>query len=379
MRRTEVPSKNLIAIQILRCLAALLVVVHHSHFSIRFFEHTYWSEGAALSRAVHYPSWANHLDAGVDIFFCISGFIMCMLADRARSNNRRSFIVDRFARILPPYWLFTTIIIAVYLVSPRFNAGELTGDWGYNAVRIVKSLFLIPQNKMPVLKVGWTLVHEFLFYYFVALLIFFKQGQRTALFMAVAAAAGIVLCLVGTDVFYGYWLSPFYVEFFLGALVYRIYDRISYRYPGVQLTIAFFLYFVVSALLEAYQPFVLHTLIRMFGFGTMGFFLISGLMGLDAKYKMEMYFLPRLLARIGDASYSLYLSHWFVLSFLGRFAVLIPGAPVFLIIIWHIGAIVTAVVFAVLFAEHVELAFHRKLLNYLKSRRKDAVHVDCAR
>jgi exopolysaccharide production protein ExoZ len=178
MKQTS--SGNLIAIQILRCFAALLVVVWHSHISIRLFSQDYWPDGDYLFRALHYPSWANHLYAGVDLFFCISGFIMSMLADRTKWANAGAFIIDRFARILPPYWFFTIAVIAVYLLNPRFNIGGLTGSWGQDALPILKSFLLVPQDQQPVLGVGWTLIHEFLFYYLVAILIFLKQGQRIA-------------------------------------------------------------------------------------------------------------------------------------------------------------------------------------------------------
>jgi exopolysaccharide production protein ExoZ len=369
------PSGNLIAIQILRCVAALLVVVWHSQLSIKLFTRNYWSEGDSLFRALHFPSFANHLSVGVDIFFCISGFIMSMLAARTKSANAGSFIVDRFVRILPPYWLFTTIVIAVYLVNPGFNFGEFTGEAGQDAVRIVESFLLAPQDKNPVLGVGWTLVHEFLFYYLVALLIFLKQGQRVAAFLAAAAGVGVLLCLDGANPFYGYGLSPYYVEFFAGALAYRIYERTSSIYPEAQCAIAVSLYFGVSAVLDAFQASTSHMLIQVFGFGLVGFLLISGIMGVDAKYELTKFSAARLLARVGDASYSLYLSHWFVLSSIGKIAVLFSDAPVYLVAIWQVAAIASAVLFAVLFAEYVELPFHRRLLNHLKCRRKKAAIV----
>jgi peptidoglycan/LPS O-acetylase OafA/YrhL len=149
----QASTNKLISIQILRCLAALMIVGFHSNSPISHFSHAYWRWSDDLFMAAHYPSWANHLPAGVDIFFCISGFVMSMLADRARSTNARSFIVDRFARLLPPYWLFTMIPIAVYLVSPCFDFGS-TGDCGHDAARIVKSFFSIPQNRTPILGVA---------------------------------------------------------------------------------------------------------------------------------------------------------------------------------------------------------------------------------
>jgi len=47
----------------------------------------------------------------------------------------------------------------------------------------------------------------------------------------------------------------------------------------------------------------------------------------------------RLLARIGDASYSLYLLHWFVLSFLGKIGGHFSNASTLHIILWHIVAV----------------------------------------
>ena len=376
----ETSFGNLIAIQILRCLAALLVVVWHSHLSIKLFAQYYWSDGDYLFRALHYPFWANHLYAGVDIFFCISGFIMSMLAARAKWADAGAFIIDRFARILPPYWFFTIVVIAVYLVSPRFNIGVLTGDWGQDASRIVKSFLLVPQYKGPVLGVGWTLIHEFLFYYLVALLIFLKQGQRIAPILAAIAGVGVALSLGGANLLYGYGLSPYYVEFFAGALAYRVQHKTSSFYPEAQCAIAIALYFGVSAVIDIYHAFSMPSLIQVFGFGLMGFLLISGMMGVDAKYDLKNFAPARLLARIGDGSYSLYLSHWFVLSFIGKFAALVPGAPLPFVVIWQVAAISTAIVFAILFAEHLELPFHRRLLNHLKSRRRAAlgVHIDHA-
>jgi peptidoglycan/LPS O-acetylase OafA/YrhL len=369
-------SGNLIAIQILRCLAALLVVVWHSHLSIKLFAHDYWPEdGDFIFRASHYPFWASHLAAGVDIFFCISGFIMSMLAVRTSRASAGAFIIDRFARILPPYWFFTTVVIAVYLFNPRFNIGGLTGDFRQDVSLVVKSFLLVPQDKGPVLGPGWTLIHEFLFYYLVAIIIFLKQGQRMVLILAAIAGVGVALSFGGVTILDGYGLSPFYAEFFAGALAYRVHHKTSSFFPEAQCAIAIALYFGISALIDI---FLLPSYIQVFGFGLMGFILISGMIGIDAKYDLKRFSPTRLFARIGDASYSLYLSHWFVLSLIGKFAALVPGAPFPFVVIWQIAAIASAVFFAVLFAEHIELPFHRVLLNRLKSHRAVVVSKDKA-
>jgi exopolysaccharide production protein ExoZ len=352
----DAKSGNLIAIQILRCLAACMVVIFHSDISMRLFSQYYWPD----------RSWTSHLYFGVDVFFCISGFIMTMLAARTEWADAGTFIINRFARLLPPYWLFTIVIVAVYLVSPHFNMGGLTGDWELDVSRVVKSFLLIPQDKPPVLGLGWTLIHEFLFYYLVTVLIFLRQGQWIAPFLAAIAVVSAALSLGNIKLLYGYGLSPYYVEFFAGALAYRLHSRISSFYPEAQCAIAISLYFGVSALID---PFSALSLVQVFGLGLMGFLLISGTIGVDAKYNLKKFAPARLLARIGDGSYSLYLSHWIVLSFIGKLAAMVPGAPLPFMIAWHVTAIFSAIIFSILFAEYIELPFHKRLLNHLKSGR----------
>jgi peptidoglycan/LPS O-acetylase OafA/YrhL len=358
-------------------LAALLVVVWHSHLSIKLFTHDYWPEdGDYIFRALHYPFWANHLAAGVDIFFCISGFIMTMLVTRTGRVNASAFIIDRFVRILPPYWLLTTVVIAVYLLNSRFNIGGLTGIFRQDVSLIVKSFLLIPQDRNPILGPGWTLIHEFLFYYLVAIIIFLSLRRRIALILAAVAAVAVALSFDGIIVLYGYGLSPFYVEFFAGALAYRVHHKTSFLFPEAQFAIAIALYLCVSALIDV---FLLPLYVQVFGFGLMGFFLISGMIGIEVKYDLKRFSPMRLLARVGDASYSLYLSHWFVLSLIGKLAAFVPGAPLPFVVIWQVVAIASAVIFAVLFAEYIELPFHKSLLNRLKSHREIALPEDTAK
>jgi exopolysaccharide production protein ExoZ len=71
--------------------------------------------------------------------------------------------------------------------------------------------------------------------------------------------------------------------------------------------------------------------------------------------------------RIGDASYTLYLSHWFVLSIMGKLLGLVPASPVGIVAAWHLLSILTAIVLAVWMAERVELPAHRQLLRWFRS------------
>jgi Acyltransferase family len=115
------PGRRIVSIQYLRALAALAVVVFHAD-----------------------PN-AFTGQAGVDIFFVISGYIMWMIA---RSEPTiLNFISARVTRIVPLYWL-ATMIMSLHLHAP--------------ADAVAKSMLFIPfigeQGRIwPVLVPGWTL------------------------------------------------------------------------------------------------------------------------------------------------------------------------------------------------------------------------------
>ena len=64
---------------------------------------------------------------GIDLFFAISGFIMCYVTARSDPN----FFLKRMIRIAPLYWLGTLAVFAIALVMPallnssKANLGQL--------------------------------------------------------------------------------------------------------------------------------------------------------------------------------------------------------------------------------------------------------------
>ncbi len=86
MNKLVSKHENFPSVQILRALAALLVVIWHSHLAIKIFANNYWTSdiaghGQSASIIGFFP--LHYLYIGVDIFFVISGFIMAMLIERA--------------------------------------------------------------------------------------------------------------------------------------------------------------------------------------------------------------------------------------------------------------------------------------------------------
>src|SRR5262245_28342455 len=96
------PARPLATVQALRGVAAAMIVAQHACFE-------------AGLRRVTFPF---HL--GVEIFFVISGFIMVYTSRHAfgRTDAWPAFARRRVIRIVPTYWLYTTLLLVAALVVP---------------------------------------------------------------------------------------------------------------------------------------------------------------------------------------------------------------------------------------------------------------------
>jgi peptidoglycan/LPS O-acetylase OafA/YrhL len=143
----------------LRALAALGVVVHHS-----------WQYSGRSPAGL--GLWWQQLALGVALFFCLSGFLVYapwarVALDRtARIPRLGRFYALRAARILPLYWL--TIVAAVAVLHGTGH-WRLVDDWR------LAGFAVLAQNYVPSLagKLNpptWTLVVEASFYVLVPLI-----------------------------------------------------------------------------------------------------------------------------------------------------------------------------------------------------------------
>lgn len=130
----------------------------------------------------------------------------------------------------------------------------------------------------------------------------------------------------------------------------------------LQLVLAAVGYIGLSALLDSGLPDALYALVRPLSSGLVSFFLIIGLMGADRERSITTTLPRAVMMRIGNASYTFYLVHWFVLSIMGKLIGVVPRRPLMALAAWHVLSILTAIVVAVVLAQKIELPFHRYLL-----------------
>ncbi|MEQ6343181.1 acyltransferase family protein [Vibrio cyclitrophicus] len=130
----------LLSIQYLRGVAAILVLMTHASYKM------YVLSGSDNSNF----SIGN---AGVDLFFIISGFIICLSLDKQKIGPAR-FFINRIVRIIPMYWILTIVVLLVYL----FNPGIVNSSGGETS--IMGSFTLIPGDYKYLINNGWTLSSE---------------------------------------------------------------------------------------------------------------------------------------------------------------------------------------------------------------------------
>jgi exopolysaccharide production protein ExoZ len=289
LRQMGKAAPDVPVVQYLRGIAATMVIVAHSADQI----------GSAASVV------SNVGTAGVDIFFVISGFIMTYTT-AMRSYSRAGFIWRRIVRIVPIYWAVTCLAAVTVTIVPF-----LFKDTVFTWPEFLTSLFFIPlQNPAvddiaPLLKLGWTLNYEMFFY---LLFCAFLPWRTSVRIVAIGAVFGVAYWLAPTHwapfVFYG---RPITFEFILGSFAGWLFvSGLLLPRPlgiaGVVVSLWFFVWgasFAPQNLLYCGVP-------------------AAGIVISLLTLQRGMTRINKLLHTVGDASYSIYCTHLFLVMAIAK-------------------------------------------------------------
>jgi peptidoglycan/LPS O-acetylase OafA/YrhL len=262
---------------------------------------------------------------GVDIFFVVSGFIMCYIA----SFDDRNFLLKRIFRIVPVYWLGTLGAYCLATFFPRLLPST-SSHWG----DLLKSLFFIPYMRAdhsirPVLFLGWTLEYEVFFYLvFAAALAFPRRKSATGAgwrdFLLAVLLLGAIVTLgqifKPASTILRFYTGPVILEFAFGAGVFLLWKQrraLLVRTPlalALMLSVLAYTTFLMFDLkiLNSHAAYLRHipgVVIR----GVLAFLLCTSFLSMEGKVRF-----PKCWLRIGDASYSLYVFHPYVVGLIDR-------------------------------------------------------------
>lgn len=255
--------------------------------------------------------------AGVEVFFVISGFVMFYSwYDKFQlKNSTWSFIYRRLKRILPAYYLFTTIAVLILVFLPK-----LYGELRFTLDHTVFSYLLILSDNNTgkpgtVVGVGWTLVYEGYFYLLFSILLNFSRKLLIPCLTMIFLAGLLFRQFFGTPfsaLIVG--TNPILFVFLLGCILgYLVKKGFALNKYIAVLSIvcgAIWIYNSGNAQVVGgeFDP------SRLFAFGIPSFLIVAGGVSLEKEIKMRR--LKGILL-LGDSSYSLYLSHQFVLEAIG--------------------------------------------------------------
>ena len=209
-------KQELHQVHFIRAIAALAVTVFH----------LYCGNGNLFVEPSTVKSILSYGYLGVELFFLLSGFIICYALPRDYIFKRdvKTFLLKRFVRIEPPYVLSIVAIIILNKIAQSFNAIPFSfsfsnfllhlgylNNWGFGEYYNV---------------VYWTLGIEFQFYLLIALLFpLLNSRSNTALwFVFIFLFLLSFVDLKGVQVIFSY--LPIFCTGFL-VFLYRFKKSIS--------------------------------------------------------------------------------------------------------------------------------------------------------
>lgn len=289
-------QRQLVSVQYLRGVAALLVVLAH----------------AAAHPLAEVPLVLERFgQAGVVLFFVISGFIMVTVTGDGRFSPR-DFLARRIVRVVPLYWLMTSVTALLAVGAPALFHTTIT-TWPHYLL----SLLFFPHEApvrggtSPLLSLGWTLNYEMFFYLVFALCGF--VGLRTRVALVAAIFFGLVTfgqLAPSTDTLVGFYTNMIMLPFAAGTLLAYAHrrgwlDRWSTR-KAVLVALAALAAGIWTFAMVPDRP---NTFVVVSGLTLAAIGLIA--CGLATETR-----LPRIapLEALGNASYSLYLTHMFAIG-----------------------------------------------------------------
>lgn len=279
-------------IQALRGIAALLVVLHHSAGHFR---------AMGLSNFI-FESIAKFGYLGVDVFFVISGFVMAKTTADIPNNltSSKQFMTKRLLRIYLGYLpIFFLALIYFYFFDVQYLAKK----------EIIQSMLLINPNMFDlVITPAWSLTYELYFYVIVALLVLTKQINPKLLFTLLLLSVLIKNFVIdlGRNPILDFFFSSLLFEFICGYLLFMFFEKFMHKnliYLTIPLTVVFLLIAVYLNIGYGY--------VRVLTFGVFAISLVWSFLIME---KNQIFVFHGIFTRIGDASYTLYLTHTILLG-----------------------------------------------------------------
>lgn len=297
------------SVQLLRGAAAVLVVICHGAKEA--------ARGLNPNDASLWWPISNSGRFGVDLFFIISGFIMVYVsADRLEQRGYAfDFMRRRVARVAPVYWFYTLASLGVSIVTPGVKHHDAV-----DPIYLLKSLFFVPATNPttgdaePVLGLGWTLNYEMYFYLVFAVCVAVARRRAFDAIIVFLVLTGLTRLFAPSEI----WLptlGSLVIEFVYGMVIARLFmAKVRMPVPlAIVLSIAGVVGWIVASAGQMRGLGPSQEEFRFLLWGVPAACIVASVVLSTISGHRLRKGLGRLAVAVGDASYSLYLSHLFVM------------------------------------------------------------------
>ncbi|PDS76372.1 acyltransferase [Rhizobium sp. L43] len=288
---------TLVGLQYVRAIAVIFVVIDHINIVIGLEKY--------IGRRIINVDNLFLGAIGVNVFFVLSGFIMVFISLDAKSLapkvSVKLFFLRRIERIVPFLWF----CVAAY-AALRFFARDGEADWW----AYIRAAFFFPYGTINPTQ-AWTLRYEMLFYTIFAFWIAFPLVGRY--FVVLWVASPMILSVLSLSAPADFLFTPINILFGLGAAIGIIYKLRPWVFRNSNLSVAIialafcganFLYSIIS-----YSHYLISTVVYSCSLSALIIVIAVGVCPIGVP---SLKF--RFLAFLGDASYSIYLTHGIFLS-----------------------------------------------------------------
>ncbi|KQL17980.1 acyltransferase family protein [Cytobacillus solani] len=289
--------KHLNLIQFSRAFVPIFVILFHvKAFMLVYFHYNFLMLPDILK------------SGGVYYFFALSGFMAYYLYHNKFGNREmiKYFLYSRFIRIYPVYWIVTISVLVVMIVFP-----SLAPEHQQGMEDIIFSLLLIPNGSNLVLGVAWSLVHT-VFFYLIFTIAFFKKSKfsiTAAILWAMISFAFSIQLFNSSNILLNYLFNSYNLIFLSG---------IACAYIVLKVRINLYVSWILVIIGVAAFP--LSWINAQYGYAALNIeiattiasvFIIIGFSSIDLQKDVKI---PKIAQYLGDASFSIYLTHYYCIS-----------------------------------------------------------------
>ena len=298
------------SIQFLRAIAVLLVVHVHAIDT---------QEAFTVSHQQKFYFLENFGAIGVDLFFGISGFIISYVANSYfGAREGVDFLKKRFLRINPIYYVASLLFMVMFCFFDKFFPVIAVLN-GLKDTALMLPVLNSQKWLGPILIVGWSLSFEWWFYVlFFGLILFRVKNKALLLLLVIPALVIIGRLLQPVDFRLIFYTNPIMLEFLFGVIIYWLYRHVNVA-TGIAallllLGVGGYVYNVIYGFGNISELGSVTngtgSLKRVLLWGLPSACILAGCIFLEKKGVFVKLWNNRFGLLVGDASYSIYLTHY---------------------------------------------------------------------